>query len=103
VYSALNESTNNAFVEAFKKSVPGINVELLPLAAAGELQTRIRAEKDSPKGDVFIGGSSEFHSPPGTEGLLLPYKSANAVNVEPGYKDPDGMWTSWYLGILVLS
>src|SRR4030095_4852218 len=30
VYSALNESTNNAFVEAFKKSVPGINVELLP-------------------------------------------------------------------------
>ena len=46
VYSALNESTNNAFVEAFKKSVPGINVELLPLAAAGELQTRIRTEKD---------------------------------------------------------
>ena len=38
VYSALNESTNNVFVEAFKKSVPGINVELLPLAAAGELQ-----------------------------------------------------------------
>ena len=67
VYSALNESTNNAFVEAFKKSVPGINVELLPLAAAGELQTRIRTEKDSPKGDVFIGGSSEFHSPLGTE------------------------------------
>src|SRR5437660_11507752 len=57
VYSALNESTNNAFVEAFKKSVPGINVELLPLAAAGELQTRIRTEKDSPKGDIFIGGS----------------------------------------------
>ena len=99
VYSALNESTNNAFVEAFKKSVPGINVELLPLAAAGELQTRIRTEKDSPKGDVFIGGSSEFHSPLGAEGLLLPYKSANAPNVEPGYKDPDGLWTGWYLGI----
>ena len=99
VYSALNESTNNAFVEAFKKSVPGINVELLPLAAAGELQTRIRTEKDSPKGDVFIGGSSEFHSPLGSEGLLLPYKSANAANVESIYKDPDGLWTGWYLGI----
>jgi len=91
VYSALNESTNNAFVEAFKKSVPGINVELLPLAAAGELQTRIRTEKDSPKADVFIGGSSEFHSPLGTEGLLLPYKSPNAANVDPMYKDPNGM------------
>lgn len=99
VYSALNESTNNAFVEAFKKSVPGINVELLPLAAAGELQTRIRTEKDSPKADVFIGGSSEFHSPLGPEGLLLPYTSPNAANVVPAYKDPNGLWTGWYIGI----
>src|SRR5262245_34854153 len=83
VYSALNESTNNAFVEAFKRSVPGISVELLPLAAAGELQTRIRTEKDSPKADVFIGGSSEFHSPLGTEGLLLPYKSPHAASIAP--------------------
>src|SRR5262249_1376963 len=99
VYSALNESTNNAFVEAFKKSVPGINVELLPLAAAGELQTRIRTEKDSPKGDVFIGGSSEFHSPLGADGLLLPYMSPNAANVAPIYKDREGMWTGWDIGI----
>jgi iron(III) transport system substrate-binding protein len=99
VYSALNESTNNAFVEAFKKAVPGVNVELLPLAAAGELQTRIRTEKDSPKADVFIGGSSEFHSPLGTEGLLLPYKSPNAANIDATYKDPDGLWTGWYIGI----
>jgi iron(III) transport system substrate-binding protein len=99
VYSALNESTNNAFVEAFKKSVPGLNVELLPLAAAGELQTRLRTEKDSPKADVFIGGSSEFHSPLGAEGLLLPYKSPNAANVASTYKDPDGLWTGWYIGI----
>ena len=55
-------------------------VERLPLAA-GELQTRIRTEKDSPKADVFIGGSSEFHSPLGTEGLLLPYTSPNAANM----------------------
>ncbi len=99
VYSALNESTNNAFVEAFKKATPGIDVELLPLAAAGELQTRIRAEKDSPKADVFIGGSSEFHSPLGTEGLLVPYKSPNAANVGADFKDPDGLWTGWYIGI----
>lgn len=99
VYSALNESTNNAFVDAFKKATPGIDVELLPLAAAGELQTRIRTEKDSPKADVFIGGSSEFHSPLGSEGLLLPYKSPNAANVDPQFKDPDGYWTGWYIGI----
>jgi ABC-type glycerol-3-phosphate transport system substrate-binding protein len=28
VYSALNESTNNAFVDAFKKATPGIDVEI---------------------------------------------------------------------------
>jgi iron(III) transport system substrate-binding protein len=99
VYSALNESTNNAFVEAFKKATPGMDVELLPLAAAGELQTRIRTEKDSPKADVFIGGSSEFHSPLGTEGLLVPYKSPNAASVDAQFKDPDGNWTGWYIGI----
>ncbi len=49
VYSALNESTNNAFVAAFKKANPGVDVDVLPLAAAGELQTRIQTEKNSPK------------------------------------------------------
>lgn len=99
VYSALNETTNNAFVDAFKKAVSGIDVEILPLAAAGELQTRIRTEKNSPKADVFIGGSSEFHDPLGKEGLLEAYKSPNFGSVPDIYKDPNGFWTGWYLGI----
>jgi iron(III) transport system substrate-binding protein len=103
VYSALNESTNNAFVDAFKKAVPGIDVEVLPLAAAGELQTRITTEKASPKGDIFIGGSSEFHDPLGKQGLLEAYKSPNAADVDPTFKDPDGNWTGWYIGIFGLA
>ncbi len=103
VYSALNESTNNAFVDAFKKANPGIDVEILPLAAAGELQTRIRTEKNSPKADVFIGGSSEFHDPLGKDGLLEAYKSPNADTVDPAFKDPNGNWTGWYLGIFGLA
>jgi iron(III) transport system substrate-binding protein len=99
VYSALNESTNNAFVAAFKAAVPGIDVELLPLAAAGELQTRIRTEKNAPKADVFIGGSSEFHDPLGKEGLLEPYNSPNAASLDPQFKHPDGYWNGWYIGI----
>ena len=102
VYSALNESTNNAFVDAFKAATPGVDVEVLPLAAAGELQTRIRTEKNAPKADIFIGGSSEFHDPLGKEGLLEPYKSANADVVDAAFKDPNGNWTGWYLGIFGL-
>src|ERR671939_202958 len=97
VYSALNESTNNAFIDAFRKAYPGITgVDVLPLPAAGELQTRIQSEKNSPKADIFIGGSSEFHDPLGKQGLLEPYKSANAADVDPKFKDGDGNWTGWY-------
>ena len=99
VYSALNETTNNQFTAAFKAAYPGSNVDLLPLAAAGDLQTRIRAEKASPKADVFIGGSSEFHDPLGKEGLLEKYESPNAVPLKAEFKDANGFWTGWYIGI----
>ena len=69
---------------------------------AGAAQTRIRTENDSPKGDVFIGGSSEFHDPLGTEGILTPYAASTAAAVDAAYKDPAGNWTGWYLGIFGL-
>jgi len=99
VYSALNESTNNDFVKAFKAANAGIEVDLLPLAAAGELQTRIRAEKASPKADIFIGGDSSFHDGLGKEGLLEPYTSPNAKDIAAEAKDPNNSWVGWYFGI----
>jgi iron(III) transport system substrate-binding protein len=99
VYSALNETTNNQFTAAFKAAYPGSTVELLNLAAAGDLQTRITAEKASPKADVFIGGSSEFHDPLGKAGLLEKYESPNAAQLKPEFKDAAGFWTGWYTGI----
>jgi iron(III) transport system substrate-binding protein len=99
IYSALNQSTNDAFFAAFKAAVPGIDVSLLPLAAAGALQTRIIAEKGSPKGDVFIGGDRAFHDGLGKQGLLEQYVSPNAAAIPAAYKDPNGFWTGWYVGI----
>jgi iron(III) transport system substrate-binding protein len=99
IYSALNQSTNDAFFAAFKAAVPGIDVELLPLAAAGALQTRIIAEKDSPKGDIFVGGDRAFHDVLGKQGLLGKYVSPNAAAIPAGFKDPNGFWTGWYVGI----
>jgi iron(III) transport system substrate-binding protein len=99
VYSALNESTNNQFFAAFKTAYPGVTVNVLPLAAAGELQTRIRTEKASPKADIFIGGSSEFHDPLGKEGLLEAYIAPNAKDIDAKFKEATGLWTGWYTGI----
>src|SRR5205823_4096072 len=99
VYSALNESPNNAFIDGFRNAYPGVaGADVRPLPAAGELQTRILSEKNSPKADIFIGGSSEFHDPLGTQGLLEHYKSPNGAQVDPKFKDPDGSWTGWYIG-----
>src|SRR5437870_9543952 len=98
IYSALNESTNNQLFAAFTQAT-GVQVDVLPLAAAGELQTRITAEKASPKADIFVGGSSEFHDPLGKQGLLVPYISPNAKNLKPDFKEANGNWTGWYTGI----
>ena len=98
IYSALNESTNNQLFAAFTAAT-GVQTAVLPLAAAGELQTRITAEKDSPKADIFVGGSSEFHDPLGKAGLLVPYISPNAKDLKAEFKEANGNWTGWYTGI----
>ena len=98
VYSALNESTNNQLFAAFKTAT-GVDTNVLPLAAAGELQTRIRAEKASPKADIFVGGDNSFHDGLGKEGLLEPYTSPNASAIAAEAKDPNGNWTGWYFGV----
>jgi iron(III) transport system substrate-binding protein len=98
IYSALNESTNNQLFAAFTKST-GVEVSALPLAAAGDLQTKITAEKNNPQADIFVGGSSEFHDPLGKQGLLEAYQSPNAKDVAAQFKEASGLWTGWYTGI----
>ena len=98
IYSALNESTNNALFDAFTKAT-GVKTQVLPLAAAGDLQTRITAEKNNPQADIFVGGSSEFHDPLGKQGLLEAYLSPNAKDVASQFKEATGLWTGWYTGI----
>jgi iron(III) transport system substrate-binding protein len=98
IYSALNESTNNKLFEAFTNAT-GVKVSVLPLAAAGDLQTKITAEKSNPQADIFVGGSSEFHDPLGKQGLLEAYQSPNAKDVAGQFKEASGLWTGWYTGI----
>ena len=102
VYSALNEATNIAFERAFNKAHPAVQVEFYTLAASGDLQARIQAERAAPKADVFLGGSSEFHEPLAWEGLLESYLSPGAAPITSSFKDPQGRWTGWYLGIFGL-
>ena len=101
VYSALPDLETTLVHREFTKRT-GIQVEALSVAAAGTLAARIRAEKDKPRADIFVGGSVDIHAPLATEGLLLAYKSPAAVEakVNPAYLDPTGFWHGWYLGAL---
>ncbi|MGH8568872.1 MAG: extracellular solute-binding protein, partial [Gammaproteobacteria bacterium] len=101
VYSALPDLETSLVNREFTRRT-GIQVEALSVAAAGTLQARIRAEKDRPRADIFVGGSRDFHIPLGREGLLLPYRSAVAAEakVSADHLDPAGYWHGWYLGAL---
>ncbi len=101
VYSALPDLETTLVSREFTRRT-GVQVEALSVAAAGTLAARIRAEKDRPRADIFVGGSADFHAPLGNEGLLLAYKSPAAAEakVNPAYIDPAGNWHGWYLGAL---
>jgi len=101
VYSALPDLETSLVHREFTKKT-GIQVEALSVAAAGTLQARIRAEKDRPRADIFVGGSRDFHIPLAREGLLLQYRSPAAAEakVSPDHLDPAGYWHGWYLGAL---
>ena len=101
VYSALPDLETTLVNREFTRRT-GIQVEALSVAAAGTLQARIRAEKDRPRADIFVGGSRDFHIPLAREGLLLLYRSPAAVEakISPVHYDADGYWYGWYLGAL---
>jgi iron(III) transport system substrate-binding protein len=101
VYSALPDLETSLINREFTRRT-GIAVEALSVAAAGTLAARIRAEKDRPRADIFVGGSADFHAPLAREGLLQPYRSpvAREARIPPAFVDRDGYWHGWYLGIL---
>lgn len=101
VYSALPDLETSLVNREFTRRT-GIQVEALSVAAAGTLQARIRAEKDRPRADIFVGGSRDFHIPLAREGLLVQYRSPAVAEarINSAYFDADGYWYGWYLGAL---
>jgi len=100
VYAALDEPTLQAIAEAFTAKT-GIRVVWLT-GGAGELAARIRAEAARPQADVFIGGSIDIHGDLALAGLLESIDPPNAVNIPGEFKDPQGRYFGWYLGVLGL-
>jgi iron(III) transport system substrate-binding protein len=103
IYAAQDEKTTNEMTRMFTEETK-IGTEVIRVAAAGTLATRIRAEKAAPKADVFMGGSVEFHEPLATEGLVLPYRSpvVEQAKIDPAYVSPQNYWHGFFVNSLVI-
>jgi iron(III) transport system substrate-binding protein len=86
--------------QEFEKAT-GIKVEFLTMSS-GEVLTRLQAEKANPQTDVWFGGGSDAFIQAKEEGLIVPYESLNAEDVNPAFRDGEDYWTGVSLVIVGL-
>ena len=98
VYGGIHEFEIMRLCDKFTEDT-GIPTEWIRMSA-GELAARVEAEKDSPKGDVLLGGDKLYHSKLAKKGLIEPYVSPTAAEIDAKYKDPEGYWTGFYVGAI---
>ena len=72
VYSPNSDTEVNAVIPAFEEAT-GIKVNALRLSA-GEMLTRVAAEKDNPQASLMFGGSTDNYIAASSQGLLEAYQ-----------------------------
>ena len=100
MYVSFHEDTAKELSELFQKKT-GADVSFIRLPT-GEALARIKAEKDAPKADIWLGGTADAHAKAAADGLLEAYKSPNAKMILPEYQDKDGFWYGTYLEVMAI-
>lgn len=95
VYSSVDEENARNILNEFSKAT-GINVRFVFLSS-GPALARLEAEQGNPQADIWMGAPSENHVLAKERGLSQPYFSPNAEILPPGFQDPEGYWTSFYM------
>ena len=101
VYTAFPEAEVAYYFNAFEEAT-GIKVNALRLSA-GEMLTRVAAEKDNPQASLMFGGSTENYIAASNQGLLEAYQSPELSNTPENYLDPDGVWNPIYVGAIAFA
>lgn len=97
-YAGLQEDHAAMIAQKFQEET-GIQTEFVRLSS-GETLARLKAEKDNMTASVWYGGPVDGIIAANEEGLIEPYISAEASNIKPEFKDPNGVWTGIYVGYL---
>lgn len=101
VYTAFPEAEVIYYFNAFEKET-GIKINYIRLSA-GEMLTRVAAEKDNPQATLMFGGSTDNYIAAAEQGLLEPYQSPELSNTPDTYIDPDGNWNPIYVGAIAFA
>jgi iron(III) transport system substrate-binding protein len=98
VYAVISQDDAELLTGMFAGET-GVDVRFLR-GATGELVARVIAERGAPQADVLLGGPSSLHISVAESGALAPYVSPAAAVLPDSARDPDGLWTGFYLTAL---
>jgi iron(III) transport system substrate-binding protein len=98
VYTALTEGELPTYFSEFQKDT-GIKVEYVRLSA-GELLTRVTAEKNNPQASVWFGGSYDNFIAAIKADVLDKYQSPELKNIPKVYWDSNGIANPFYVGAI---
>ena len=101
VYTAFPEAEVIYYFNAFEKET-GIKINYIRLSA-GEMLTRVAAEKDNPQAALMFGGSTDNYIAAEEQGLLEPYQSPELSSTPDTYIDPTGTWNPIYVGAIAFA
>ncbi len=105
LYSSVDERFLREVIATYQRET-GERVELITDSEAGKttgLVNRIRAEKDRPRANVFWSSEQSQTVMLGREGLLAPYDSPSAADIDPLYHDKQNLWTGFALRTRVVA
>lgn len=101
VYTAFPEAEVIYYLNKFEEET-GIKINYIRLSA-GEMLTRVEAEKDNPQATLMLGGSTDNYIAAVDKGLLEAYQSPELENVPEEYLDPTGTWNPIYVGCIAFA
>ena len=98
IYAPQGQEVTEALVEAWQRKNPDLRINLIR-GGAGELLSRMRAEKGRPLGDVFWGGAIELYR--ANADLFAPLDLKEAGEFD--FRDPERKWHPWTRNVLHLA
>ncbi|GAB1432256.1 ABC transporter substrate-binding protein [Spirochaetota bacterium] len=99
LYSSMTENDLSNLIRLFSKRYPEVKIEVVN-GSAGELTTRIRAERNNPQGDLMWGGLSTSDGMVHSD-IFAHWLTQYEPEIMPDYRSPNGFYSIDHLSTAV--